>query len=150
MFISPVTTRYSKDGNQVSTGKYVAFFSDVPMLEIWAYFPRKPIRLEQLGHWMMGKFRAFDREISVSGEAGHDGLPLDIKMIPQSVLSKPPRNLVRLPEDLAELYRKSEGHNTIGGAVTALRNWAKKVYAECYGKENTDHTQQQNDPPEKS
>lgn len=128
MFIKVTNQGYTKDGAQFATGKYVAFFSDADMKQIWAFCPKRVVRLEQLGHWMMGHIRVDDHQVSISGSAGHDGLPLDIDKLPDHVKNNAAKYFKLLPASLAEEYRRSEGWNDIGPAVTNLRTWARQEF----------------------
>jgi hypothetical protein len=90
--------------------------------KLWAIV--RSCSLTQCGHWMMGSIRIGSARITVSGPIGHDGLPLDVQSVPIDWRER----LTLVPEDIAAIYWKSDGHNDVGAtSADVLRQWARSA-----------------------
>lgn len=133
MFLNTKYGGYNRHGEQTAGGAFLILFNRVSN-EGWPTDPTVPffrppaerrelrclvryVRMTQFGHFMMGRVRVGEHKLGLSGSYGADGLPCD-----------PPPNLWErlhpLPTTLAELYWKSDGHNSSGAEGPALRTWA--------------------------
>jgi hypothetical protein len=79
------------------------------------------VRMTQLGHFMMGTFRAFGHSITVSGTYGQDGLICDV---PQEVYDR----AVPVPTELMKAWAKGGGWNSAGSEAPAMRAWALSTF----------------------
>lgn len=136
---------YDKDGQQYSTGKFLAIFSD-PFNEA-ALRPElravvRPVRLEQMGHWMMGHLKFAGYTFTMSGTYGSDGLPCNLNrhVIPSPDPDK--KNdivgltdeekkalwalMVPLPAELQTAFWEGGGHNSAGKEGPSIHKWGKE------------------------
>lgn len=90
--------------------------------KIWAIV--RSVALHQCGHFMMGRARIQGTRLSISGSCGADGLPTDLQAVPARYRDQ----LVLVPEDVAAVYWKDDGHNTIGSAAPTMRDWAMRAF----------------------
>jgi len=124
MFVRVKHSEYNSIGSKTVSGDYMAIFQDYHRK---LYAACRYVKLSQCGHYMVGKFRIGNISITVSGEAGNNGLPL--WLIDYSCKSIPfIKFLTEIPDDLVELYWDSEGHNEIGPTSVQLRSWAARTF----------------------
>jgi len=102
-----------------AAGDHHKYPNGQPML--WAVV--RSCSLRQFGHFMMGSIRIGDCTLSVSGSIGSDGLPMDYQKVPPAYRHL----LIQVPEDIAAVYWKDDGHNTIGRAAPDVRAWATSI-----------------------
>jgi hypothetical protein len=102
----------------------------------------RPIRLRQLGHFMMGQVTLLGLQFSLSGALGHDGLQMDWRgfdkgadksraLTAEEGASLKARILTPVPEEVSAVYQLDDtGHNSPGArGGPALREWAVKNLA---------------------
>jgi hypothetical protein len=91
-------------------------------LDPFAEPPRALVRTTRLtlcGHFPMGVIRVGHYNVTVSGDYGNMGLPVDV---PLAVW----RQGLQLPQYLVEMLLSSEGWNVAGAEAQAMRSWARK------------------------
>jgi hypothetical protein len=76
----------------------------------------RKVALHQLGHFMMGRANLCGKWVTISGAYGNDGLPMDVKELP--------KDAVKLPRRLYDLWAKGGGHNSVGSEAQEMRKWA--------------------------
>lgn len=64
---------------------------------------------------MMGSANLNGKWLTISGDYGNDGLPMDVPL---------PHDAIPLPDDLAEAYWNGDGWNCAGREAPLLREWA--------------------------
>lgn len=121
MYIKPTVSGYLSDGTQVARRQLFLI-----LVQPEGGTGKEPIRalvrkvaLEQCGHFMMGKARAFGYSIRICGSYGNNGLPRDV---PQKVYDK----AYPIPDDLYDAWRTGGGWNSCGSEATMFRDWALK------------------------
>jgi hypothetical protein len=123
MFITVKRAGYDRDGQQVSSGRFLALMQpDTP--DGLGQPLRGIVRfaaLTQLGHFMMGRIRVKGHSLTVSGAYGSDGLPMTV---PPEVYDAG----VELPAELYDLWAKGGGWNSAGSEGPALRKWALETF----------------------
>jgi hypothetical protein len=126
MFIKSIRKWYTRSGQHSSGAFLMLFCREDRELRACA----RHVKLLQFGHFMMGRVKLGPWEFSLSGGFGSDGLPINLsgytteKMTPEEV-DHFWEQLVPVPQDLAERYWKSDGHNGVTASVANdFRKWA--------------------------
>ncbi len=122
MFLKTRRSGYDRDGQQVASGSFLLLVQ--PPGDAKA-----PIRalvrftsLHQLGHFLMGRCRAYGHSITISGSYGNDGLPRDV---PQEVYDR----AIEVPQELIAAWNTGGGWNGAGSEAPAMRDWAIKQFS---------------------
>ncbi len=78
------------------------------------------VKMEQCGHWMMGKIKVGKHEQTVSGTYGADGLPDEAsRHVWEAGMG--------IPKEIMETWANSEsGHNSAGDEALSIYAWAKE------------------------
>jgi hypothetical protein len=119
MFIKPVRTYYSEDGEQrTGKGLFLILMRDKnpPILHTNARAIVRRVQMRQLGNWMMGKIVVKGHTISLSGAYGANGLMVDV---PTEVYEVG----VDIPRKLYDEWGQGGGWNSCGNEAESLRKW---------------------------
>lgn len=96
--------------------------ANVDTRKLYAYIGR--VAMRQVGHFMMGRLRIGNQWLTVSGQCGSDSLPLTV----EKVLPKYRSKLIAIPQDIADVYWASDGHNELNSlARKTLRDYASSL-----------------------
>jgi hypothetical protein len=79
------------------------------------------VKMEQVGHFMMGSVKIAGHEITLSGTYGDDGLTCTV---PTKVYLRG----VPLPFELQEAWKNGGGHNEAGREGLAMKKWALETF----------------------
>jgi hypothetical protein len=154
MYLTNSHRGYTRDGQQRASGQFLIVFSHNKYTwseqtgKPWSEFPADmervlyayvcKVTMKQLGHFMMGdaiglevQHSEYDkangrtwRYLVLSGTYGSDGLPCDYEKLTSQARTK----LVRVPDDLTEVFWKGGGHNSAGSEAYQMRDWAIKTF----------------------
>lgn len=150
MFITTTSAGY-KGTEQFCNGLFLVIvedpFSKVTKSELRGVV--RPVKMRQLGHWMMGDLKIGGFTIALSGTYGSDGLPLslrrhfigvgeDKKAQFKDFTEDEKRQLwdkmIPLPPDLHAAFWAGGGHNDAGKEGPAIYQWAQKNLKELKKK----------------
>lgn len=122
MLIRTRLAGYTSGGQQIASGDYLALFKKISGGELFAAV--RYVRMEQLGHFMMGLFRIGGQTLSVSGPGGSDGLPIDLVTHPVDM-----KFLTLVPKDLTHDYWMDRtGWNDLGAMTPRFRTWGRETF----------------------
>jgi hypothetical protein len=125
MFVRNNTGGYTRRGDQWAKGDFLMLCQEDKITN--RLMPKRspirgivrPVRMDQVGHWMMGMMRVGHYEVTLSGTYGSDGL---VCSVPPAVY----RHGLELPEWLVERWNTGGGHNSAGHEAGPMREWANQ------------------------
>jgi hypothetical protein len=118
------TSGYNRNGEQYARGPFLIVFSQDKYKTPGAD-PRalraavRTVSMHQCGHFMMGRTKLGQHQVTLSGSYGRDGLTCD-----PSEREGLWDTLLPVPKDLEDQFWAGGGHNTSGSEGPAMREWA--------------------------
>ena len=130
MFLRTTRSGYDASGQQTASGWFMVLmqregtdFADWKRTSADVRVICRYVRLEQCGHWMMGRCKVKGHRFTLSGTYGGDGMPRDV---PEEVW----KTGVPLPPELYEAWAQGNGWNGAGSEGPAMHKWGLETFGD--------------------